>query len=248
MAHRPVGALELPVATGTRINGHPPGPAVGFTGVGRRGRADARRRPVHARLPRRHPPDPRTRRRRGVGPARGAGGSPPSATSTVPADLLVEMKEPLRRCRWIWPIPPWCWAIRAWRRRCASWSPGSTDGHDELEVWVLRAAADHADPAPLRGLLHISKAAEGPRRPGLPDGVARGEGRGRAPHPGDRPGRLRRGRRGLPGCRGIPRGRVLPGRVGAEHRTRLHRADHPAGSAGTCTGRGGRRCCRRETR
>ena len=34
------------------------------------------------------------------------------------------------------------------------------DGHDELEVWVLRAAADHADPAPLRGLLHISKAAE----------------------------------------------------------------------------------------
>jgi uncharacterized protein with PhoU and TrkA domain len=31
---------------------------------------------------------------------------------------------------------------------------------DRLELWVLRAAADNLDPAPLRGLLHLSQAAE----------------------------------------------------------------------------------------
>lgn len=31
---------------------------------------------------------------------------------------------------------------------------------DRLEVWVLRAASDVSDPAPLRGLLHLSQAAE----------------------------------------------------------------------------------------
>lgn len=31
---------------------------------------------------------------------------------------------------------------------------------ERLESWVLRAAADHADPSPLRGLLHLSRAAE----------------------------------------------------------------------------------------
>ena len=31
---------------------------------------------------------------------------------------------------------------------------------ERLEVWVLRAAADQADPSPLRGLLHLSGAAE----------------------------------------------------------------------------------------
>jgi uncharacterized protein with PhoU and TrkA domain len=31
---------------------------------------------------------------------------------------------------------------------------------ERLEAWVLRAAADHADPSPLRGLLHLSSAAE----------------------------------------------------------------------------------------
>lgn len=31
---------------------------------------------------------------------------------------------------------------------------------DRLEVWVLRAAADDIDPAPLRGLLHLAEAAE----------------------------------------------------------------------------------------
>lgn len=31
---------------------------------------------------------------------------------------------------------------------------------DRLELWVLRAAADKADPSPLRGLLHLSQAAE----------------------------------------------------------------------------------------
>lgn len=34
------------------------------------------------------------------------------------------------------------------------------DMNDRLELWVLRAAADSTDPGPLRGLLHISKAAE----------------------------------------------------------------------------------------
>ena len=32
--------------------------------------------------------------------------------------------------------------------------------NDRLEVWVLRAAADNLDPSPLRGLLHLSHAAE----------------------------------------------------------------------------------------
>ncbi|NIS34223.1 MAG: hypothetical protein GWN07_26760 [Actinobacteria bacterium] len=31
---------------------------------------------------------------------------------------------------------------------------------DRLELWVLRAAADKVDPSPLRGLLHLSQAAE----------------------------------------------------------------------------------------
>jgi len=31
---------------------------------------------------------------------------------------------------------------------------------DRLELWVLRAAADRVDPSPLRGLLHLSQAAE----------------------------------------------------------------------------------------
>ena len=31
---------------------------------------------------------------------------------------------------------------------------------DRLELWVLRASNDHIDPAPLRGLLHLSQAAE----------------------------------------------------------------------------------------
>ena len=31
---------------------------------------------------------------------------------------------------------------------------------DRLELWVLRASADNLDPAPLRGLLHLSQAAE----------------------------------------------------------------------------------------
>ena len=31
---------------------------------------------------------------------------------------------------------------------------------ERLEAWVLRAAAEHADPSPLRGLLHLSGAAE----------------------------------------------------------------------------------------
>ena len=31
---------------------------------------------------------------------------------------------------------------------------------DRLELWVLRAAAEKADPSPLRGLLHLSQAAE----------------------------------------------------------------------------------------
>src|SRR5690606_68825 len=31
---------------------------------------------------------------------------------------------------------------------------------DRLELWVLRAAADDLDPSPLRGLLHLSQAAE----------------------------------------------------------------------------------------
>ena len=31
---------------------------------------------------------------------------------------------------------------------------------ERLEVWVLRAAADQADPSPLRGLLHLARAAE----------------------------------------------------------------------------------------
>lgn len=31
---------------------------------------------------------------------------------------------------------------------------------DKLELWVLRAASDRADPSPLRGLLHLSQAAE----------------------------------------------------------------------------------------
>jgi uncharacterized protein with PhoU and TrkA domain len=34
------------------------------------------------------------------------------------------------------------------------------DMKDRLELWVLRAAADDLDPAPLRGLLHLSQAAE----------------------------------------------------------------------------------------
>jgi uncharacterized protein with PhoU and TrkA domain len=34
------------------------------------------------------------------------------------------------------------------------------DMKDRLELWVLRAAADNLDPAPLRGLLHLSQAAE----------------------------------------------------------------------------------------
>lgn len=33
------------------------------------------------------------------------------------------------------------------------------DMKDELELWVLRASADGGDPAPLRGLLHLSQAA-----------------------------------------------------------------------------------------
>ena len=32
--------------------------------------------------------------------------------------------------------------------------------NDRLELWVLRAAADAVDPGPLRGLLHLSNAAE----------------------------------------------------------------------------------------
>jgi uncharacterized protein with PhoU and TrkA domain len=31
---------------------------------------------------------------------------------------------------------------------------------ERLEAWVLRAAADHTDPSPLRGLLHLAHAAE----------------------------------------------------------------------------------------
>lgn len=34
------------------------------------------------------------------------------------------------------------------------------DMHDRLETWVLRAAATHSDPSPLRGLLHLAQAAE----------------------------------------------------------------------------------------
>ncbi len=34
------------------------------------------------------------------------------------------------------------------------------DMKDRLELWVLRASADNLDPAPLRGLLHLSQAAE----------------------------------------------------------------------------------------
>ena len=34
------------------------------------------------------------------------------------------------------------------------------DMNDRLELWVLRAAADAVDPGPLRGLLHLSNAAE----------------------------------------------------------------------------------------
>ncbi len=32
--------------------------------------------------------------------------------------------------------------------------------HDQLETWVLRAAASHSEPSPLRGLLHLAAASE----------------------------------------------------------------------------------------
>ncbi len=34
------------------------------------------------------------------------------------------------------------------------------DMHDQLETWVLRAAGQHGDPSPLRGLLHLAAASE----------------------------------------------------------------------------------------
>ena len=66
---------------------------------------------------------------------------------------------------------------------------------DRLEVWVLRAAAETIDPSPLRGLLHVAQAAED-----LGDAAQQmvwliEQGEAGAPDPEHRARRSRRGRR-----------------------------------------------------
>ena len=60
----------------------------------------------------------------------------------------------------------------------------------QLELWVLRAAANNIDPSPLRGLLHLGQAAEDIGDQAPPDDPFGGTGRGGASDIGDRLGRL----------------------------------------------------------
>ncbi len=157
MAHRPVGALELPVATGTRIMAIRRG-RDWITGVG----GEDLLMPGDALFMRGSPDGiPRIRELAGA-----EAWVPPvapveSSLSDLDraADLLVEMKNfsevsvDLAYSTLVLGDPGLAAQVRLLESRL-------DDMHDQLELWVLRAAAGHADPAPLRGLLHISNAAE----------------------------------------------------------------------------------------
>lgn len=157
MAHRPVGALELPVATGTRIMAIRRG-RQWITGVG----GEDVLMPGDA-LFMRGSSDGIPRIRELAGDEAWVPPEAPAESSISDldraADLLVEMKNlsevsvDLAYSALVLGDPGLAAQVRQLESRL-------DDGHDELELWVLRAAADHADPAPLRGLLHISKAAE----------------------------------------------------------------------------------------
>lgn len=157
MANRPLFALELPVATGMRVvairRGRTwitdvegdqilvpgdvlflEGPAAGIERV--RELADA---------PRWDPPQP---------PADGTLSDLDRAV-----DTLVEMKNisevavGLAYSALVFRDPGLAAEVRQLEDRL-------DEMKDRLEVWVLRAARDDLDPSPLRGLLHLSQAAE----------------------------------------------------------------------------------------
>ncbi|MCY4630982.1 MAG: potassium channel protein [bacterium] len=157
MAHRPVGALELPVATGTRIMAIRRG-RQWITGVA----GDDVLMPGDALFMRGSPEGiPRIRELAGdevwVPPE--APPEPSISDLDRAADLLVEMKNvsevavDLAYSTLVLGDPGLAAQVRHLESRL-------DDMHDQLELWVLRAAADRPDPAPLRGLLHISNAAE----------------------------------------------------------------------------------------
>lgn len=157
MAHCPVAALELPVATGMRIMAIRRG-REWITGVD----GDTLLLPGDA-LFMRGSPD-------GIGRLRELAGDEvwvPPAPPEDPwitdldraMDVLVEMKNlsevavDLAYSTLVLGDPGLAAQVRHLEGRL-------DDMNHRLELWVLRAAADSADPGPLRGLLHISNAAE----------------------------------------------------------------------------------------
>lgn len=157
MAHRPLSALELPVATGLRVmavrrerewiidvgGDHVlvPGDVLFLEGPP----AGIPRLRELAAAPRWEPPVP-----------------PEDGTLTDldrAVDVLVEMKNlsetavGLAYSALVFRDPGLAAEVRHLEDRL-------DEMKDRLELWVLRAAADHIDPSPLRGLLHLSQAAE----------------------------------------------------------------------------------------
>ena len=157
-AHCPVAALELPVATGMRIM------AI------RRGRewitdvdGDTMLLPGDA-LFMRGSPD-------GIGRLRELAGDEAWVPPAPPEDPWITDlgpghgrprgdEETSRRWPWIWRTPTLVLGDPGLAAQVRHLEGRLDDMNDRLELWVLRAAADTTDPGPLRGLLHISNAAE----------------------------------------------------------------------------------------
>ena len=157
MADRPVGALELPVATGMRIVAIRRG-REWITGVG----GDHVLMPGDALFMRGSPDGiPRIRELAGddvwVPPE--APEAPSISDLDRAMDLLVEMKN-LSEVSVDLAYSTLVLGDQGLAAQVRHLEARLDDMNDQLELWVLRAAADHADPGPLRGLLHLSNAAE----------------------------------------------------------------------------------------
>ena len=157
IAHRRVGTLELPVATGTRIMAIRRGQEwiTDVSGESVIMAGDA--------LFVRGSPDgiPRIRELAGDGAWVPPEAPEESSISDLDraADLLVEMKN-LSEVSVDLAYSTLVLGDRGLAAQVRHLESRLDDMHDRIELWVLRAAADRGDPAPLRGLLHIAHAAE----------------------------------------------------------------------------------------
>ena len=158
MAHRPLAALELPVATGMRIMAIRRGRDWIIDEI----RGDQVVLPGDVLFCEGSPA--------GITRLRELAGAPPWAPAMVPdgavltdldraVDVLVEMKNISEAAVGL-AYSALVLGDRSLALEVRHLEDRLDEMKDRLEVWVLRAGAADIDPSPLRGLLHLSQAAE----------------------------------------------------------------------------------------